>query len=133
MTQQILSKESNPTFTSRIKASLLAFADLVMTYIWINMTAVVSNIFFRVLNRTEIIGRENIPHNSRVLLCSNHQTMIDSFLIGTFAFFPRVLYKPQLLPYHPAALENFFKGRIMTWMSKRKEWLFHSKLLTRRY
>lgn len=110
---------SQKKISQRIGKALMRGLDQVMTYIWINMTAVVSNIFFRVLNRTEIIGRENIPHDRSVLLCSNHQTMIDSFLIGAFAFFPKVLYKPQLLPYHPAALENFFKGRIMTWMSRK--------------
>ena len=45
--------------------------------------------------------------------------MIDSFLIGAFAYFPRVLIQPELLPYHPAALENFFSGRIMSWMSRK--------------
>jgi 1-acyl-sn-glycerol-3-phosphate acyltransferase len=93
--------------------------DAVLTYLWINTTAVIANFFFRVLNRTEIIGKENIPANRSLLLCSNHQSMIDSFLIGAIAFYPRVLIRPDLLPYHPAALENFFKGRLMSWMSKK--------------
>ncbi|MFC1851715.1 lysophospholipid acyltransferase family protein [candidate division CSSED10-310 bacterium] len=103
----------------KITSHLFKGVDSVLTYLWINLTAVVSLIFFKLLNRTEIIGRENIPDKTKVLLCSNHQTMIDSFLIGAFAFFPKVLIRPDLLPYHPAALENFFKGRILSWMSRK--------------
>jgi 1-acyl-sn-glycerol-3-phosphate acyltransferase len=96
-----------------------SWVDAFLTYLWINATAVIANVFFRVLNRTEIIGKENIPADRSLLLCSNHQSMIDSFLIGAIAFFPRVLIRPDLLPYHPAALENFFKGRIIRWMSRK--------------
>ena len=51
-----------------IKLYTIALCDSLLTYIWINLTAVVSLLFFKVLNRTEVIGRENIPHNKDVLI-----------------------------------------------------------------
>ncbi|MBN2385078.1 1-acyl-sn-glycerol-3-phosphate acyltransferase [bacterium] len=96
---------------------LLYLLDRIVGYFWVNVTAFVSLLFFQVLNRTEVIGRDNVPKDRNVLLCSNHQSMIDSFLVGFLAFFPAVLLRPNLMPYHPAALENFFKGKFMSWMS----------------
>lgn len=38
---------------------------------------------FKIINKIKIIGKENIPHNSKnILYVSNHLTFIDSLLIG---------------------------------------------------
>lgn len=74
-------------------------------------------LLFRVLNRTVIIGAENVGTEMNTVLLSNHQTMIDGFLIGFAAFFPKSLIKPSLLPWHPAAHENFFAHPVLAWLS----------------
>lgn len=82
----------------------------VVSYVFTNISAGLLWIFFRVFNRTTVIGREHtrvIPSNT--LLVSNHQSMIDSFLIGVLAFYPRSWLWPHLLPWNPAAYENFFR------------------------
>ena len=43
--------------------------------------------------------------------------MIDSFLIGLAVYYPKVLIKPHLLPWNPAAVENFFRGWLLGWLS----------------
>ncbi|MDX1394617.1 MAG: lysophospholipid acyltransferase family protein [Gemmatimonadota bacterium] len=71
---------------------------------------------FFLLNRTRVYGRSRIPMRPNTLLLSNHQSMIDSFLLVFVAFFPRELFEPRLLPWHPAAEENFFRNRFYTWV-----------------
>lgn len=65
---------------------------------------------FEKKNKLKVIGRENVPKNTGVLLLSNHQSLIDSLPI-IYA-----LYKPQdiighfsRIPWNAAAWENFFK------------------------
>ncbi len=82
-----------------------------------NLTVAAGWVFFRVLNRTVIIGKENVGEDMNTVLLSNHQTMIDGFLVGFAAFFPRSLVKPSLLPWHPAAHENFFAHPVLAWLS----------------
>ena len=43
--------------------------------------------------------------------------MIDSFLVGTAAFYPQSWIKPHLLPWNPAAVENFYKNPILAWLA----------------
>lgn len=85
---------------------------------WLAAQATVPFILFFLflLNRTRVYGRGRIPMRRNTLLLSNHQSMIDSFLLVFTAFFPRELVKPSLLPWHPAAEENFFKNRFYAWV-----------------
>lgn len=81
----------------------------VVSYVFTNITAGMLWIFLFMLNRTRVVGREHIrdvPPNT--VLVSNHQSMIDSFLIGVSAFYPRSWWHPHLLPWNAAAHENFF-------------------------
>ena len=71
-------------------------------------------VFFLILNRTHVYGRSRVPHTQNTLLLANHQSMIDSFLIGYAAFFPYDMLKPYLMPWNPAAQENFFKNRLLS-------------------
>jgi len=86
-------------------------------YVVTNISVSLWYVFFRVLNRTTIIGQENIPQRPNTLLLSNHQSMIDSFLVGLFAFYPQCLLKPCLLPWNPAAEENFYRNPILAWLA----------------
>lgn len=43
--------------------------------------------------------------------------MLDSFLVGLVAFYPQSWLKPRLLPWNPAAAENFYKNPILAWLA----------------
>lgn len=62
---------------------------------------------FRVLNRTTVIGRHYLGPRRRCLIVSNHQSLIDSFLVGLVAYFPWVLWHLDLAPSHLADANNF--------------------------
>lgn len=64
---------------------------------------------FKVGNRVEIIGRKNIPKEQGVLFLSNHQTLIDSFLIalGTLTFWD-VVFHQKKLAYNLPEMKNFY-------------------------
>ena len=89
----------------------------ITSYLVTNLTVTVLWLFFRVLNRTVVRGQEHVGDARNTLLLANHQSMIDSFLIGLVAWYPRVLIKPHLLPWNPAAVENFFRGWLLGWLS----------------
>ncbi len=86
-------------------------------YLVPNLTALVLWLFFKILNRTTVIGKHNVGSEPNTLLLSNHQSMIDSFPVGSFGFFPRSLMKPHLVPWNPAAVENFYKSPVMSWFA----------------
>lgn len=86
-------------------------------YIVTSLSAVAAVFFFKVLNRTIVIGKENVGVETNTLLLPNHQSMIDGFLVGTFVYFPRTLLRPNLFPWLPAAWENFFENPVMRWFS----------------
>ena len=84
-------------------------------YVIVHVTVLVLGILFYVLNRATVIGRRNVPRRRNTLLLSNHQTMIDSFLVGTAAYFGPAALRPYLIPWNPAAEENFFKNPFWAW------------------
>lgn len=85
-------------------------------YLLPNMSVPVTFLLFFLFNRTRVIGRDAVPKHRNTLLLSNHQTMIDSFLIAPAAVYPGSLVKPFLIPWHPAAEENFFRTRFTSWL-----------------
>lgn len=87
------------------------------SYITTNVTVTLFWLFAHLLNRVTVLGRDNIGDEPNTVLLSNHQSMIDSFLVGTEAYYPRSVIKPYLIPWHPAAAENFFKNPILSWLS----------------
>jgi 1-acyl-sn-glycerol-3-phosphate acyltransferase len=89
----------------------------ITSYLVTNLTVMVLWVLFRVLNRTVVRGREHVGDARNTLLLANHQSMIDSFLIGLAVYFPKALIKPHLLPWNPAAVENFFRGWLLGWLS----------------
>lgn len=87
------------------------------SYLVTNVTVTVFWVLFFVLNRTTVIGRRNVSEGRNTLLLSNHQSMLDSFLVGLAAFYPRSWLKPHLIPWNPAAAENFYKNPILAWLA----------------
>jgi 1-acyl-sn-glycerol-3-phosphate acyltransferase len=94
------------------------FADLlwpVTSFLAANLIAPVFILIFFVLNRTRVMGRHRVPLRRNTLLLSNHQSMIDSFVVAVSAYYIRHLTRPDLIPWHPAAEENFFRNRLFAW------------------
>ena len=87
------------------------------SYLWTNLTAALGFLLFFVLNRTTVIGRHRVPEEPNTLLLSNHQSMIDSWLVGIAAYYPKSWWKPHLVPWNPAAEENFFANPVMALLS----------------
>jgi len=86
-------------------------------YFITSLSVTLSYIYFRLLNNTTVIGKRNVPRRPNTLLLSNHQTMIDSFLVGLCAYYPILLIRPSLMPWNPAAEENFYKNTILAWFA----------------
>jgi 1-acyl-sn-glycerol-3-phosphate acyltransferase len=86
-------------------------------YILTNIIVTVVWIFFRIFQRVTTIGRKNVGHDPNTVLLSNHQSMIDSFPVGLEAYFPWSFVKPYLIPWNPAASENFFKHPLLGFMT----------------
>ena len=89
----------------------------VTSYLVTNVTVTLFWFLFFVLNRTTVVGKPNVGEDPNTLLLSNHQSMIDSFLVGLAAFYPKSWLKPQLIPWNPAAVENFFKSSLLAWLA----------------
>jgi 1-acyl-sn-glycerol-3-phosphate acyltransferase len=43
--------------------------------------------------------------------------MLDSFLVGLGAFYPQSWIRPHLIPWNPAAAENFYRTPILAWLA----------------
>lgn len=99
------------------RGSLFRLLWPITAYFLTNFTVAVFWVLFRVFNRTTVTGLENIDDEPNTLLLSNHQSMIDSFLVGLLAYFPRSLWKPHLLPWNPAAEENFYRTPALRWLA----------------
>ncbi len=89
----------------------------ITSYFVANITVTFAWIFFHVLNRTIVIGRKTVGREPNTILLSNHQSMIDSLPLGIAAYYPKSWIHPYLIPWHPAARENFFKNPFIAWWS----------------
>jgi len=89
----------------------------ITSYLVTNLTVTLFWVLFFVLNRTTISGRRNVGEERNTLLLSNHQSMLDSFLVGLGAFYPQSWLRPHLMPWNPAAAENFYKNPILAWLA----------------
>ncbi|HPU45107.1 MAG TPA: lysophospholipid acyltransferase family protein [Thermoclostridium sp.] len=68
---------------------------------------VLFTIYFRLFYRIKVKGRENIPSEGPVLLCANHPTALDMFLIGVFVPKRKV---------HYMAKAELFRNRFLGWI-----------------
>jgi 1-acyl-sn-glycerol-3-phosphate acyltransferase len=89
----------------------------VTSYLVTNVTVTFLWVLFFVLNRTSVIGREHVGDERNTLLLSNHQSMLDSFLVGLGALYPQSWLRPYLIPWNPAAAENFYRTPILAWLA----------------
>src|SRR5437879_13105725 len=83
------------------------------SYLVTNLTVTAFWVLFFVLNRTRVSGRKNVGTEPSTLLLSNHQSMLDSFLVGLAAFYPSSLVQPLLLPWSSAAAETLHRTTIL--------------------
>jgi 1-acyl-sn-glycerol-3-phosphate acyltransferase len=89
----------------------------VTSYLVTNITVTFFWVLFFVLNRTTVVGRNNVGSARNTLLLSNHQSMLDSFLVGLGVFYPQSWWRPHLIPWNPAAAENFYRTPILAWLA----------------
>ena len=89
----------------------------VTSYLVTNVTVTLFSVLFLILNRVTVLGRRNVGEERNTLLLSNHQSMLDSFLVGLVAFYPKSWLKPHLIPWTPAAAENFYKNPMLAWLA----------------
>lgn len=74
-------------------------------------------VYFFLLNRTTVTGRQRLRIEPNTLLVSNHQSSMDSFLIALGALFPRCLFRPWMMPWNLAAEEHFYRTPLRAWFS----------------
>jgi len=89
--------------------------------------AVGSFVLYRMMNRTEVEGLENVPSShDNVLYCLNHNSMLDNFAFETMVYLPKVFVSPEYLPINLADRKNFFgdpksrrfKDKVLTVLGK---------------
>ena len=91
-----------------------------LTYDFFLLAGTFCFLYFRIVNRTRIIGKRNIPRQSRLtIIASNHESMHDSWVGGTSAYFPDFLAWPSRAPYHLAAKENFAGNWLIRFILRR--------------
>ena len=116
-----VNQELSPAEAARRKASqpgwLAKLLWPVTSYLLTNITVGFFWILFFVLNRTTVIGKKHVGDELNTLLLSNHQTLIDSFLIGMTAYYPKSWIKPRYMPWNPAAVENFYRTPALRWLA----------------
>jgi len=110
-------KQKSPLALYAHRGRLFRLLWPVTQYIVTNLSVTLGYIYFRFLNHTTVIGKGNVPRRPNTLLLSNHQTMIDSFLVGLCAYYPATIIRPDLMPWNPAAEENFYRNAILTWLA----------------
>ena len=64
------------------RGRLFALLWPVTSYVVTNVTVTLFWLVFFVFNRTVVIGRRNVGEERNTLLLSNHQSMLDSFLVA---------------------------------------------------
>jgi len=62
--------------------------------------------FFHLYFRLSRIGREHLPESGGVILCSNHRSFLDPFVIGTIA----------RRPIYYVAKQELFRNRFVGWL-----------------
>jgi len=88
------------------------------SYVIILLSATLSAVFFCLFNRLHVHGWRNFKRRKNTLLLPNHRTMIDSFLVGLLGCFPEAIWRPDLMPYHTAAAENFFSSWLLAFFAR---------------
>lgn len=91
----------------------------IIVYFIANIVGLIGWLFFRVRHKVVVYGHRQIIWQKNMIVLTNHKSMIDSFMIGTVLLWPKVLYRPSLIPIHLAAKENFSNPHLFTRFLKR--------------
>lgn len=67
--------------------------------------------YFR-LHHVRVYGKENIPFGRPAVFFSNHPSNLDSFLVLALGFWPRIIWRPDCLPWTLAAEEVMKKFKL---------------------
>jgi 1-acyl-sn-glycerol-3-phosphate acyltransferase len=71
-----------------------------------------------VLNRTKVHRAQRTPTPlGNILFVSNHQSTVDSLLVGLAACHPRWWLEPRFMPWSLAAAEVYFRTPVTTWFA----------------
>lgn len=73
----------------------------------VRATGLLTDLAFRRLNTTTILGRCPVGPLPRTVVYSNHETLVDSFLVGGLMCYPTLYDHPQRLHYQLADERNF--------------------------
>lgn len=100
---------SAPDVLRRILRAILRYVAILLSYVLVI-------IVFRIGNRVKERGKRIPITEGPLLVVTPHQTMKDSFLLGYEMFFPQLLWRPQMLPWHLADKNNFEKHPLLGWI-----------------
>ena len=85
------------------------------------ITALISGLAWMclfLLNRTEVYrARPLSPLCGNTLFVSNHQSTMDTLLVGLVACSPRCWFEPRFLPWSLAAAEVYFRTPVTAWFA----------------
>lgn len=100
----------NPSLMSKISS-----------YIVVSMITVpVIATFMNILNRTRVIGRNNIADlRPPWILASNHLTLLDDLFLDPVILFPKIITGYKYIPYHAPEERNFYKKRLVAWFMRK--------------
>lgn len=104
-----MSQSSDRSAVAILKATLHAC----LQYLTILGVFVITNLVFRLCNRVKPYGLRPDITGGPLVVVSNHQSMIDSFLLGHALLFPQLLWRPRLLPFHLADGKNYHGHRLL--------------------
>lgn len=82
-------------------------------YLLALLTCIVCAFVFHVLNTTKVHGRAFWRLRRGTVIVSNHQSLIDSFLVTFTLAIPQCLLAPWLLPWHLPERRNFFNTKAL--------------------
>lgn len=78
--------------------------------IWLLLLALVAIYIFQIRNRIKVRGRKNLPKENGILYVSNHETIIDSLLIGiSVSSLFDIFFHYDRVPYNAPDYHNFFE------------------------
>lgn len=88
----------------------------VLQYLLTLATSVMCLFVFRILNQTTVLGKRGSLLHPGLLIISNHQSMMDSYLVGSVVCFPQVFWHPRLLSWHMPDRLNYYTSGVMRFL-----------------
>lgn len=92
-----------------LRRTLRTAVRITLRFVGICGAFLIVTLVFRIVNRLTIRGQRIPVGRGPLLVLTNHQSMIDSFLLGTVLFYPRTLWFWRDPPFHLADGKNYGK------------------------